>query len=84
MICWAHGAVTDDLRRDMALWVGCISGALEDTEYESKLRAVGFEHVSLETWREYDFSEGKFSSAFIRATRPAPQPCCGTDCCGGR
>ena len=25
--------------------------------------------------------DGKFASAFIRATKPAPQPCCGTDCC---
>ena len=77
----AHGEVTDDLRRDMALWVGCISGALRDTEYAAKLRAAGFEDVSLETWREYDFSEGRFSSAFIRATKPAPKSCCGTDCC---
>jgi SAM-dependent methyltransferase len=26
--------------------------------------------------------EGKFMSAFIRATKPAPS-CCGTECCGG-
>jgi|ERR1043166_3366010 ubiquinone/menaquinone biosynthesis C-methylase UbiE len=79
----AHEEATDGLRRDMALWVGCLGGALQDTEYESKLRAAGFENVSMETWREYDFSEGRFSSAFIRATKPAPQPCCGTDCCNG-
>jgi ubiquinone/menaquinone biosynthesis C-methylase UbiE len=77
----AHGEVPDDLRRDMALWVGCISGALEETEYFAKLRQAGFEDVSLATWREYDFSEGRFSSAFIRATKPAPQPCCGSECC---
>jgi ubiquinone/menaquinone biosynthesis C-methylase UbiE len=77
----SRGEVTDELRRDMALWVGCISGALDEAEYASKLRQAGFENVSLETWREYDFSEGKFSSAFIRATKPAPQPCCGTECC---
>jgi len=77
----ARGAVTDDLRRDMALWVGCISGALEETEYSAKLKQAGFENVTLETWREYDFSEGRFSSAFIRATKPAPQPCCGSECC---
>jgi ubiquinone/menaquinone biosynthesis C-methylase UbiE len=77
----SRGAVTDELRRDMALWVGCISGALDEAEYTTKLRKAGFDDVSLETWREYDFSEGKFSSAFIRATKPAPQPCCGTECC---
>jgi len=77
----SRGEVTDELRRDMALWVGCISGALDEEDYAAKLRAAGFEDVSLETWREYDFSEGTFSSAFIRATKPAAQPCCGTDCC---
>src|SRR3979490_957677 len=77
----SRGEVGDDLRRDMALWVGCISGALAEDAYASKLRAAGFDDVSLETWREYDFSEGNFSSAFIRATKPAPQPCCGSECC---
>ena len=77
----AHGEVSDELRRDMALWVGCISGALQDTEYESKLRAAGFEDVSVETWREYDFSEGRFSSAFIRARKPEAKSCCGPACC---
>src|SRR5438552_839731 len=53
----SRGAVTDELRRDMALWVGCISGALDETDYASKLRAAGFEDVSLETWRGYGFSQ---------------------------
>ena len=66
----SRGEVTDDLRRDMALWVGCISGALDEQDYAAKLQAAGFEDVSLETWREYDFSEGRFSSAFIRARKP--------------
>ena len=65
-----RGEMSEKLRHDMAAWVGCISGALEEQEYVSKLRNAGFEDVSLETWREYDFSEGKFSSAFIRATKP--------------
>src|SRR3954463_11474351 len=50
----SRGEVTGDLRRDMALWAGCISGALDEQEYASKLRAAGFDAVSLETWREYD------------------------------
>ncbi|HXD72989.1 MAG TPA: arsenite methyltransferase [Vicinamibacterales bacterium] len=77
----AHTDVSDALRRDMALWVGCISGALRDSEYIDKLRTAGFEGVSLETWREYEFSEGRFSSAFIRAVKPGPRACCGPECC---
>ena len=65
-----RGEMSEQLRHDMTAWVGCISGALEETEYATKLRDAGFEDVSLETWREYDFSEGRFSSAFIRATKP--------------
>ena len=65
-----RGAMSEELRHDMAAWVGCISGALEEQEYATKLRNAGFQDVSLETWREYDFSEGRFSSAFIRATKP--------------
>jgi len=78
----ARGEVSEAERRDMSLWLGCISGALQETEYASKLRQAGFDDVTLETWREYDFSEGRFASAFIRATKPAaPKPCCGSECC---
>jgi arsenite methyltransferase len=65
-----RGQMPEELRHDVAAWVECISGALEETDYATKLRDAGFEDVSLETWREYDFNEGRFSSAFIRATRP--------------
>src|SRR3981189_3143099 len=36
-----RGAVPADVRRSMELWVGCIAGALEESEYASKLRAAG-------------------------------------------
>ena len=37
-----RGEVPADIRRSMELWVGCIAGALEETEYAAKLRAAGF------------------------------------------
>src|SRR5580693_6107254 len=37
-----RGDVPADIRRNMELWVGCIAGALEETEYAAKLRAAGF------------------------------------------
>jgi arsenite methyltransferase len=76
-----RGEVPPEVRRDMELWTGCIAGALEESEYQSKLAAAGFADISVEPWREYDFSEGHFASAFVRARKPAPQPCCGTECC---
>src|SRR3989449_5454978 len=37
-----RGDVPPDIRRSMELWVGCIAGALKETEYATKLRAAGF------------------------------------------
>jgi hypothetical protein len=94
----------------MLLWVGCIAGALEESDYRAKLLSAGFEEVAFETTRTYDIEdarvflteagisvddiapqvEGKFLSAFIRATKPmavpaaGPQtPCCAPGCCDG-
>ena len=49
-----HGEVPADVRRSMELWVGCIAGALQDTEFETKLAAAGFTDVEIEPWRQYD------------------------------
>jgi SAM-dependent methyltransferase len=35
-----RGEVPSELRRNMELWVGCIAGALQETEYAAKLRAA--------------------------------------------
>jgi hypothetical protein len=42
-----------EIRRSVLLWVGCISGALEENEYLAKLAAAGFEQISLEPTRVY-------------------------------
>src|SRR5687767_9603162 len=69
-----RGEVSPALRRDMELWVGCIAGALDETDYKAKLGAAGFQDVDVETWRVYEGvateSEGEFASAFIRARKP--------------
>src|SRR5580704_17541826 len=36
-----RGEVPANVRKSMELWVGCIAGALEEKEYEEKLRAAG-------------------------------------------
>src|SRR5881409_1809091 len=48
-----RGDVSPDIRRSMELWVGCIAGALKETEYATKLRAAGFADVEVEPWRIY-------------------------------
>jgi arsenite methyltransferase len=78
-----RGEVPADIRKNMEAWIGCVAGALEESDYRAKLTNAGFEGVDIDAWRVYDHIDapGKFASAFIRATKPAPQPCCGTDCC---
>ena len=97
-----RGAVPDEMRRSMELWVGCVAGALEDSAYRGKLADAGFEHIDLEPTRIYrsddarEFLEnsgvessnlaeqidGRFMSAFIRASKPAAKTsCCAPTCC---
>ncbi|HEX9367276.1 MAG TPA: arsenite methyltransferase [Vicinamibacterales bacterium] len=54
-----HGEVPDEVRRNMELWVGCIAGALQDAEFETKLRAAGFADVEIEPWREYSLEDAR-------------------------
>jgi arsenite methyltransferase len=95
-----RGEVPESVRQSMLLWVGCIAGALEESDYRTKLAAAGFVEVDLEPTRTYDIEdarvflteagiavdeiapqvEGKFLSAFIRATKPKA-PCCAPGCC---
>lgn len=69
-----RGEISPKVRGDMELWVGCIAGALDETDYRDKLGAAGFEDVGVETWRVYDglpaVADGTFASAFIRARKP--------------
>ncbi|HET7263392.1 MAG TPA: arsenite methyltransferase [bacterium] len=48
-----RGEVPDAIRRDMELWIGCVAGALEESDYAAKLAAAGFKDVSLEPTRVY-------------------------------
>jgi arsenite methyltransferase len=85
-----RGEVPADIRRNVELWVGCIAGALRDSEYEEKLAGAGFVQINIEPTRIYQIEDakafltgrgvdvdaiapqvdGKFMSAFIRASKP--------------
>ncbi len=88
-----RGEVPEAVQKSLMMWVGCIAGALRDTDYVSKLTAAGFECVAIEPTRVYNIEDarafltsegmdvdaiaplidGKFISAFVRATKPATQ-----------
>jgi SAM-dependent methyltransferase len=100
-----RGEVPAEVKRSMELWVGCIAGALEESEFRRLLTEVGFEGVEIEPTRIYQVEdartflesagldadaiapqvEGRFMSAFVRATKPVEAaeaaPCCGPGCC---
>lgn len=59
-----RGDVPAEIRRNIELWVGCVAGALKDSEYESKLKAVGFEEVTIEPTRIYKVEDAR---EFLRA-----------------
>lgn len=75
-----------DVRRSVEMWTGCVSGALERSEYEALLGAAGFEDVSVEVTHNYPpeqvasssgsegveaLREAPVASAFVRARKPA-------------
>lgn len=85
-----RGEIPTEIRRSIELWAGCMAGALEESEYRSRLAEAGFEQISVEPTRIYRVDDarqplseqgidvetivpqvdGKFISAFIRATKP--------------
>jgi SAM-dependent methyltransferase len=48
-----RGEIPPDIRRSVELWVGCISGALDESVYVEKLERAGFVDVSIEPTRVY-------------------------------
>jgi SAM-dependent methyltransferase len=54
-----RGQVPAEIRRSIELWVGCVAGALEDTEYKNKLAAAGFEGIGIEPTRIHSVEDAR-------------------------
>ena len=69
-----QGDVPGEVRRSMELWVGCIAGALRDSEYATKLANAGFVDVDVDPWRVYTFEDARtfLTEAGLDADRLAP------------
>jgi SAM-dependent methyltransferase/thioredoxin reductase len=48
-----RGEVPAEIRRSVELWIGCVAGALEESDYRAKLARAGFEVVEVEPTRIY-------------------------------
>lgn len=51
------GELPDDLRRDAALYAGCISGALQKEEYLAVIHGAGFTNITVQKERKIDVPE---------------------------
>lgn len=54
-----RGEVPAELKRNVELWVGCVAGALEESDYKAKLSTAGFTCVDLEPTRVYTVDDAK-------------------------
>jgi len=70
-----RGEVPQEVRKSIELWVGCVAGALSETEYKDKLAAAGFESIDIEVTRVYDVNDARefLRSNGIDADAIAPQ-----------
>ena len=54
-----RGAVPAAVRRSMELWVGCVAGALEESEFTRLLADVGFADADIEPTRIYKSEDAR-------------------------
>jgi arsenite methyltransferase len=54
-----RGDVPPEVQRSMELWVGCIAGALKDSDYTAKLAAAGFDAIEIEPTRVYSIADAR-------------------------
>src|SRR3990172_5453460 len=53
------GDVPAEVRKNVELWIGCIAGALRDSDYGAKLAAAGFEDIDIEPTRVYAVEDAR-------------------------
>ncbi len=54
-----RGEMLPDIRKSVLLWVGCIAGALEESDYRNKLSRAGFTNVEVEPTRIYRVEDAR-------------------------
>jgi arsenite methyltransferase len=54
-----RGEVPAAIRRSVELWVGCVAGALSETDYRTKLAAAGFADIDVEATRVYGSDDAR-------------------------
>ena len=70
-----RGDISPEIRQSVLLWVGCVAGALDETEYRKKLTAAGFENIEIEPTRIYRVEDARefLSAEGVDVDAIAPQ-----------
>jgi arsenite methyltransferase len=70
-----RGSVPAEIRRSVELWIGCVAGALDESEYRAKLAQAGFEAIEIEPTRVYRVEDAReiLAGAGLDADAIAPQ-----------
>jgi arsenite methyltransferase len=71
-----HGELPESIRNRLDVWAGCVAGALDESDYLSKIRAAGFEDVEVVS-RDFaeisEFAEWEGVREIIAEAGVAPQ-----------
>ncbi len=51
--------VPADIRKSVELWIGCVAGALDESDYRARLERAGFTDIEVEITREYRAEEAR-------------------------
>jgi arsenite methyltransferase len=54
-----RGDIPEDVRHSIELWVGCVAGALEETEFKNLLSGVGFVNADIEPTRIHTVEDAR-------------------------
>src|ERR1700690_3708558 len=70
-----RGDISPEIRKSVLLWVGCVAGALDETEYREKLASAGFERIEVEPTRIYRVEDARefLSAEGVDVDAIAPQ-----------
>ncbi len=70
-----RGEIPAEIRKNVLLWVGCVAGAMEESDYRTKLVNAGFESVEVEPTRIYQIEDARefLSGHDIDVDKIAPQ-----------
>jgi len=70
-----RGEMLPEIRQSVLMWVGCVAGALEESQYRNKLATAGLRQIEVEPTRIYKMDDARefLSGAGIDVDAIAPQ-----------